>query len=83
MDARARSRRGALAAPNWTLDLAPRGSRSVGVSVILVSTDRRVTYVPVRLGAGGGLTHRFPVGRFGLTFTGFVARRRPSSASVT
>jgi YVTN family beta-propeller protein len=41
------------------------------------------TESPVRLGAGGGLTPRLAVASSRLTCTGFVARRRPRSASVT
>lgn len=59
------------------------GALEARLSVILVLTDRLVTYVPVRLGAGGGLTPRLGVGRSGLTCTRSVARRRPRSTSVT
>jgi hypothetical protein len=55
---------------------------SVAVSVILVLTDRLVTYAPVRLGADGGLTPSVAVAMW-LTRTRSVARRRPRSASVT
>ncbi len=53
------------------------------LSVILVHTDRLVSDVPVRLGAGGGLTPRLAVGLRGLTCMRSVARRRPRSTSVT
>jgi len=53
------------------------------LSVILVLTDRLVTDVPVRLGAGGGLTRTLAVDLIGLTCTRCVARRRPRSVSVT
>ena len=54
----------------------------LNLSVILVLMDRLVTDVPVRLGAGGGLTHRLAC-RPGADRMRCVARRRPRSASVT
>ena len=59
------------------------GRCSVPLSVILVSRTGLVTDVPVRLGAGGGLTHSVPVDPCGLTCTRSVARPGPRSTSVT